>query len=313
MSNGEPLVSILIPAFNCRPWIARAIESALNQSWPRCEVIVVDDCSTDGTYDELKRFGESILLERSACNRGQNVTRNRLTELSNGEWLVYLDADDELDRESVERKLQFRDEAYAIYGSTKIASYDDAQEIQSDRIVAADFNDPWTAAFAWKFPNTSAFCFKRRAVRDAGGWNEKIKNCTDYDLYFRLLLKRYKFKAAPDAWSTYRQWSATQAVNEAPLRKMTTRLQVMFDAAAQLQALGELTPLRENSFFDASLGVLRSIYPLNPDLAVQNHQRLLAVLPEGRPSKELFPARYRLMYQTVGFSSAERIAELMRS
>lgn len=313
MSASEPLVSILIPAFNCRPWVGRAVQSALAQSWERCEVIVVDDCSTDGTDEELKRFEGSISLERSSVNRGQNATRNRLTELSNGEWLVYLDADDELERESVAQKLQFRDEAYAIYGSKNIATYVDERELQSERIVAEDFDDPWTAAFAWKFPNTSAFCFKRRAIRDVGGWNESIKNCTDYDLYFRFLLKRYKFKAAPAAWSTYRQWSSTQAVNEAPLRKMTTRLELMFDVAAQVKKSGELTPARQKSFFDASLSVLRSIYPLNPDLAIQQHQRLLAALPGGRPSKELFPARYRLMYQTVGFSSAERIAELMRS
>lgn len=313
MSSGKPLVSILIAAHNCRPWIARAVESALEQSWPHCEVIVIDDCSTDGTYDELKRFRESIYLERSSVNGGQNVTRNRLTELSNGEWLVYLDADDELDRDSVEQKLQFRDQAYAIYGSTKIATYLNDREVQSQRILAEDFSDPWSAAFAWKFPNTSAFCCKRRAVRDIGGWNEKIKNCTDYDLYFRLLRKRYKFKAAPDAWSTYRQWSSTQAVNEAPLRKMATRFQLMFAVAEQLKASGEMTPARQRSFFDASLGVLRTIYPLNPDLAIQKHQQLSSSFPECRPSKELFPARYRLIYQTVGFSSAERIAELIRS
>jgi glycosyltransferase involved in cell wall biosynthesis len=313
MSASKPLVSILIPAFNCRAWVGRAVQSALAQSWKRCEVIVVDDCSTDGTDEELRQFEGSISLERSPVNNGQNATRNRLTELSNGEWLVYLDADDELDRESVEQKLQFRDEAYAIYGSTKIASYLDEREVQSERIVAEDFNDPWSAAFAWRFPNTSAFCFKRRAVRDVGGWNESIKNCTDYDLYFRLLLKRYKFKAAPGAWSTYRQWSSAQAVNEAPLRKMTTRLHVMFEAAAQLKRVGEMTPLRQKVFFDASLGVLRTIYSLDPGLANKMHRQLLSECPQCRPSKELFPARYRLIYQTVGFSSAERIAELMRS
>ena len=275
-------------------------------------MIVVDDCSTDGTDEELRQFEGLIGFERASVNGGQNVTRNRLTELSNGEWLVYLDADDELDRESVEQKLQFRDEAYAIYGSTNIATYVDEREVESNRVVAEDFNDLWSAAFAWRLPNTSAFCFKRRAVRDVGGWNEAIKNCTDYDLYFRLLLKRYKFKAAPDGWSTYRQWSSTQAVNEAPLRKMTTRFELMFVTAAQLNTAGELTPLRQRSFFDASLGVLRAIYPLDPDLASQLHQRLLAAHPECRPSKE-FPARYRLIYQTIGFSSAERIAELMRS
>lgn len=309
----QPLVSILIPAYNCRRWIRAAVDSALRQNWKRCEVIVLDDCSTDGTSEELKRFEGSIRLERSTVNAGQNVTRNRLTQLSRGEWLVYLDADDELDLYSIELKLNLRNEADAIYGSTDITTYHGNLQVKSEKLLAQDYSDPWSAAFSWKFPNTSAFAFKRSAVLDAGGWNESIKNCTDYDLYFRLLLKQYKFKAAPDAWSTYRQWSATQAVNEDPLRKMTTRLHLMFDAAAQLQARGELTPARRRAFFDAAFGVLRTIYPLNPRFAVEQHEKLLFQCPDCRPSKDLFPARYRLVYETVGFAPAERIAELMRS
>lgn len=272
----------------------------------------MDDCSTDDTDQELKEFGDAIRVERSSLRGGQNVTRNRLTELSSGEWLVYLDADDELDHGSVKARMRFSDDADAIYGSTNIATYEGEHEIESHKIVAQDYADPCAAAFAWHFPNTSAFCFKRTAVLDAGGWNENIKNCTDYDLYFRLLLKGYKFKAAPDAWSTYRQWSSTQAVNEDPLRKMSTRLQLMFDAAAQLKAAGAMTINRQRAFFDAALGVLRTIYPLDSDLAIQQHERLLNECPECRPSREVFPARYRLFYETVGFSSAERIAELMR-
>jgi hypothetical protein len=117
-------------------------------------------------------------------------------------------------------------------------------------------------------------------------------------------VKQYRFKGAPDAWSVYRQWSSTQAVNEDPLRKMTTRLQLMFDGAARLKATGEMTPARRKAFFDASLSVLRIIYPLNPALAIEQHQKLLSECPECRPSKESFPARYRLVYETAGFSSA---------
>jgi glycosyltransferase involved in cell wall biosynthesis len=312
MSASEPLVSILIPAYNCRPWVGRAVESALGQSWKHCEVIVVDDCSTDGTYEELRVFEDSIRLERAAVNGGQNRTRNRLTELGSGEWLVYLDADDALGRHTVESKLECAAEADAIYGSTKIATYEGHREIESHVIVGEDYDDLWAAAFAWKFPNTSAFCFRRRAVLAVGCWNEKIKNCTDYDLYFRLLRHGYRFKAAPDAWSTYRQWSAAQAVNEDPLRKMTTRLELMFEAAAYLKAEGKMTTARTNAFFDASLGVLRTIYPLSPAFAIERHEALLSMCPECRPSKELFPAPYRFVYQTVGFSSAERIAGFMR-
>ena len=306
------LVSILIPAYNCRPWVARAVESALGQSWKRCEVIVVDDCSTDGTYEELRQFEDSIRLDRSPVNSGQNRTRNRLTELSKGEWLVYLDADDALGRHSVETKLECAAEADAIYGSTKIATYEGQRETGSEVIIAREYDDLWSAAFAWKFPNTSAFCFRRGAVLEIGGWNEKIKNCTDYDLYFRLLGDGYRFKAAPDAWSTYRQWSPTQAVNEDPLRKMTTRLELMFEAAVQLKAAGEMTAARSRAFFDAALGVLRVIHPLAPSLASERHEALVSMCPECRPSRELFPAHYRFAYQTVGFSSAERIAGLMR-
>jgi glycosyltransferase involved in cell wall biosynthesis len=312
MVASEPLVSILIPAYNCRPWVERAIESALEQSWKRCEVIVVDDCSTDGTYEELRWFEDSIRLERSSANGGQNRTRNRLTELSNGEWLVYLDADDALGRHSVESKLESAAKADAVYGSTKIATYEGIQEIESEVMVAGDYDDLWSAAFAWKFPNTSAFCFRRSVVLDVGGWNEKIRNCTDYDLYFRLLRHGYRFKAAPDAWSTYRLWSSTQAVNEDPLRKMTTRFELLFETAAYLQIAGEMTRERRRAFFDASLGVLRAIYPLDRRLAAEKHEQLLSMCPECRPSKEVFPAPYRFAYGTVGFSSAERIAEFMR-
>src|ERR1700752_663992 len=240
MFASGPLVSILIPGYNCRPWIARAVASALGQSWKRCEVIVIDDCSTDDTDEELKRFEGSIRVERSPVNGGQNKTRNRLTELCNGEWLVYLDADDELEPHSIEQKLQFAAEADVIYGSTKITTYEGEREVQAQEFVADNHDDVWCAFFAWKFPNTSAFCFRREAVLDAGGWNENIKNCTDYDLYLRLLGHGYRFKAAPDAWSMYRQWSSTQAVNEDPLRKMTTRLKLMFEAAAQLKAEREM-------------------------------------------------------------------------
>jgi glycosyltransferase involved in cell wall biosynthesis len=312
MSEGEPLVSILIPAYNCRPWVGRAVESALRQSWKNREVIVVDDCSTDGTYEELKEFEDSIRLERATVNGGQNRTRNRLTELSSGDWLVYLDADDALGRHSFESKLECAADADAIYGSTKIATYEAEREIQSEVIVAEDHEDLWSAAFAWKFPNTSAFCFRRSAVLDVGGWNESIKNCTDYDLYLRLLRHGHRFKAAPDAWSTYRLWSSTQAVNENPLRKMTTRLELMFATAEYLETEGEMTADRRRAFFDASLGVLRTIYPIEPALAIKQHEALLSMCPECRPSKDLFPAPYRFVYGTVGFSSAERLAELMR-
>ena len=91
----QPLVSILIPCYNAERWVGQAIESALAQTWPNKEVIVVDDGSTDGSLEVIKSFGDRIKWE-TGPNRGGNVARNRLLELSHGEWIQYLDADDYL-------------------------------------------------------------------------------------------------------------------------------------------------------------------------------------------------------------------------
>ena len=99
-------VSILIPCYNAEPWIAKAIESALAQTWASKEVIVVDDGSTDGSLDEIQKFDGQIRWE-TRPNHGGNRARNRLTELAQGEWLQYLDADDYLLPEKVANQVEF--------------------------------------------------------------------------------------------------------------------------------------------------------------------------------------------------------------
>src|SRR5262245_29413048 len=101
-----PLVSILIPCFNAVRWIEQAIESALAQTWDDKEVIVVDDGSTDGSLQVIRRFDDRIHWE-TGPNRGGNAARNRLTELSSGEWLQFLDADDYLLPDKIARQMEF--------------------------------------------------------------------------------------------------------------------------------------------------------------------------------------------------------------
>ena len=93
MNRKSPFVSILIPCYNAERWVAQAIDSALSQTWPNKEVIVVDDGSADRSLDVVRSFGDRIRWE-TGPNRGGSAARNRLLELATGEWLQYLDADD---------------------------------------------------------------------------------------------------------------------------------------------------------------------------------------------------------------------------
>src|SRR5260370_34034655 len=97
-------VTIGIPVFNCERWVAIAIQSALNQTWPDKEIIVVDDGSTDRSSEICKSFGSRILFVQQP-NLGGNAARNQICRLSSGDWLQFLDADDYLKPDKIRSQL----------------------------------------------------------------------------------------------------------------------------------------------------------------------------------------------------------------
>jgi glycosyltransferase involved in cell wall biosynthesis len=304
-------VSILIPVYNGRRWLAAAIQSALAQTWDNCEVIVLDDGSTDGSGEVARSYGGAIRFEAQP-NGGQNVARNRLTTLSSGDWLVYLDADDELAPDAVERKMSSADRADAVYGSMELRRYRGDAVIAAEMFRAVEYDDQLAAAFLWKYPNTSSFMFRKAAVIAAGGWNEHIRSCTDYDLYFRLLLGGARLRAAADSLSVYRHWHAAQASLEDVFRQTTTRLQVMWHAVDILDRTPRWTAAARAAFTNAALGVIRILYGTDPVRAASEHARLRAWNGSLDPEPPFFSRGYRAAYRLLGFEGAERVAAAAR-
>jgi glycosyltransferase involved in cell wall biosynthesis len=101
----KPLVSILIPAFNAEETIADTIRSAIAQTWSRKEIIVVDDGSKDRTAAVARRFASAEVTAVSVENQGAAATRNRALQMSQGDYIQYLDADDLLAPDKIERQL----------------------------------------------------------------------------------------------------------------------------------------------------------------------------------------------------------------
>lgn len=103
----KPLVSILTPAYNAETWISDAIHSALRQTWPNKEIIVVDDGSTDGTLAVASRFTKDGVTVVSQKNRGASAARNHAYSLSHGDYIQWLDADDILAPDKISRQMEF--------------------------------------------------------------------------------------------------------------------------------------------------------------------------------------------------------------
>lgn len=91
---GRPLVSVIIPTYNREKYVVKAIDSVLSQAFKDYEIIVVNDGSTDGTKDNLKSYGDKIKYIYQD-NSGVSAARNEGIRRAKGEWVAFLDSDDE--------------------------------------------------------------------------------------------------------------------------------------------------------------------------------------------------------------------------
>lgn len=103
VDKNEFIISVVIPAYNAGPYIRRTLESVLRQTHPADEIIVVDDGSTDNTADVAASYGDSVVLIRQE-NAGASVARNTGIEAAKGNWIAFLDGDDEWIPERLERQ-----------------------------------------------------------------------------------------------------------------------------------------------------------------------------------------------------------------
>ena len=106
ISKDVPLVSILIPAYNAEEWIAETIHSAVAQTWPRIEIIVVDDGSSDSTLAIARTFESQGVRVVSQKNQGASAARNTAFLHSRGDYIQWLDADDLLAPDKISKQME---------------------------------------------------------------------------------------------------------------------------------------------------------------------------------------------------------------
>lgn len=87
-------ISVIIPAYNAEKYLAEAIESALHQTRPAKEIVVVDDGSSDRTREVVQSFGEKVRIIQHEANQGVGAARNTGVAASDGDYVAFLDADD---------------------------------------------------------------------------------------------------------------------------------------------------------------------------------------------------------------------------
>ncbi|MBD1822207.1 glycosyltransferase [Cyanobacteria bacterium FACHB-DQ100] len=309
-------ISILIPCYNADRWIAQAIQSALDQTYPHKEVIVVDDGSSDRSLEIIQSFGNQIRWE-TGCNRGGNVARNRLLYLSTGEWIQYLDADDYLLPDKIEKQIQFlaqNSDAEVIYSPHITEELNDQTVIHLPPAIATLPlpHDLWLLAIQWKLPQTGGLLLRKQSLLDINGWREDLKHCQDYDLYVRLLMANKRFAYCEEAGAVYRWWCSGTVTRRKGDEIYRDRLNVQDAIETHLRITGQLTPARKDAINQARFEYARRIYPWDEFWAVQVASTVKRCDPQFEPSNHVAPDFYRHIYKTFGFTSAEYVAKIKR-
>ncbi len=120
-ADGLPLVTIIMPLYNAESTIGLCLASVLGQSWPNLEVIVVDDCSTDGSCRVVRRYAERdsrVRLLFATANRGPYVARNLGLQEARGEFVTCSDADDWSHPQKIEVQARYLLENPEVVGTT---------------------------------------------------------------------------------------------------------------------------------------------------------------------------------------------------
>jgi glycosyltransferase involved in cell wall biosynthesis len=186
----KPAISVLMPAYNTEKYIATAIESILNQTFSNFELIIIDDCSKDKTWEIIKEYEKRDERLRSYKN-DQNLkiskTLNKAISLAKGKYLVRMDADDWSYPDRLHKQFLFMEmnENIVISGSSI--------DICTEELVEKNkrnyhLNDKVIRSKIFRY---SPFCHpsiicKKDAMLYIGGYDVNLYDAEDYDMYFRI-------------------------------------------------------------------------------------------------------------------------------
>jgi glycosyltransferase involved in cell wall biosynthesis len=213
----KPLVSILIPAYNAEKSIVYTLRSAVAQTWTRKQIIVVNDGSTDRTAEIVRQFASKGVILLSQENRGLCATQNQAFRLSEGDYIQWLDSDDVLAPDKIERQLaalRTSDSKRILLSSPWAPFY--------YRTGSANFvrNSLWEdlAPVEWLLRKlgqnlhmqNATWLVSREVTEAAGPWDTRLHYDQDGEYFARVLLASEGTRFVPGTGIFYRMSPANR-------------------------------------------------------------------------------------------------------
>lgn len=209
-----PSVSILIPLYNAEAYIADTIERCLNQLYKDIEIIIVDDHSTDNSLSVAQQFECNNIHIYENPKKGGNSARNYAFQMSKGEYVKFLDADDyfssEMLKKQVERLMKDGTDNSVVFSPVRML-YEDGHWLNPPRSIDFDHEpaielllDIWRGK-GWHCPH--CHLMHRNLVEKAGLWDENVIKNQDGEFFARVYAAADKALSIPDEYAVWRQFN----------------------------------------------------------------------------------------------------------
>ena len=304
------LVSIIIPAYNAEQWLDECLRSVLAQTWPTCEILVIDDGSTDRTASVAEQYAGPRLKLIRQPNRGAAAARNTGLKSARGDYIQFLDADDLLATDKIEHQINLlRQHDNRTLASGAWARFDrepslahfspfsNWRDLSGVEFLQLHYEDGCMMhPAAWLAP---------RSLLDLSGpWNESLSLNDDGEYFARVMLAARHIVFCPAARSLYR----SNLQNSLSRRKDATALASLYQSVdltlANLLATDNTSRTRAAAAY-AWKWTAFELYPGAPALsraAMMKSKEL-----DGSPRPFPGSGRFQLIARLLGWRLARRI------
>jgi glycosyltransferase involved in cell wall biosynthesis len=311
-----PLVSILIPCHNAAPWLAQTLESALAQTWPHKEIIVVDDGSTDGSADIARTYaGHGVQLVTQE-NRGAAAARNRARREAHGEFFQFLDADDLISPDKISAQaalLCTRPPGIVASCAWGRFADDPATARFIDESVFRDFSPVdflVLSARTGAMMHPSSWLVPRAVADRTGPWDESLTLNDDGEYFCRVLLAGAGMAFTPGARSYYRSGlpgSLSQRRDERSRRSQFHSIELI----AQHLLAAEDSPRTRRACANYYQRFLHDFFPVPREL-MRTAEARVATLGGSDLDRPAMGPRTAVLARFIGWKNISRLKHCLR-
>lgn len=229
--------SIIIPTYNSIKELERALQSIREQTFKNYEIIVIDDCSTDNTYDVLKNCND-ITLIRNATNLKAGGSRNKGLEIAKGEYIIFLDADDYLAENDTLQKIN------DVIGNERTdivyLGFETVGRMNEKWIPTKENSTLTQRVHNWTYENVWDVCWNSQFLKENNMSFIEKRYFEDFAFYYKGIMRAKSYKVASfvtHIYTMYKSDSITSNVSEVKLQDLYINV---------IEFLEELKPISDN-------------------------------------------------------------------